>query len=62
MWATAIKKAIGYASVEDYYDIQQDLGKGKFGVVKLAIHKKTGAKVAIKCIKKKAMKVKELEL
>ena len=62
MWAAAIKKAIGYSNVEDFYEIQHDLGKGKFGVVKLGIHKKTGAKVAIKCIKKKAMKLKELEL
>ena len=57
-----IKKAIGYSSLEDYYDIKDILGKGKFGAVRLAIHKKSGNKVAIKVIKKKDMKLKELEL
>lgn len=57
-----VKCAIGYSSIEDYYEIKTDLGKGKFGQVKLAIHKKTQKKVAIKVIKKKDMKLKELEL
>ena len=41
-WAEVIKEAIGYANIEDYYEVQKTLGKGKFGQVKLAIHKKTG--------------------
>jgi serine/threonine protein kinase len=57
-----LKSAVGYSSIEDFYDIHQDLGKGKFGQVKLAIHKKTQRKVAIKVIKKKNMSLKELEL
>jgi len=48
--------------LEDYYEIKGDLGKGKFGAVKLGVHRKTGRKVAIKVIKKKDMKIKELEL
>lgn len=40
-WIFQIKSAIGYTSVEDYYEILNDLGKGKFGLVKLALHKKT---------------------
>jgi len=61
-WIRVIKHAIGYANIEDYYQIKSDLGKGKFGQVKLAIHKKTQKKVAIKVIKKKDMQLRELEL
>ena len=39
-----------------------NLGKGKFGEVKLARHLKTNEKVAIKVIRKKHMSIKELEL
>jgi serine/threonine protein kinase len=57
-----LKAAVGYTSVEDFYDLKANLGKGKFGLVRLATHKKTGKKVAIKCIKKKDMQPHELEL
>ncbi len=30
-WVKVIKSAIGYANIEDFYEIQGDLGKGKFG-------------------------------
>jgi len=42
------------AKIEDTYEIKDDLGKGAFSVVKLAINKKTGEKVAVKVIDKKA--------
>ena len=61
-WVYVIKKSIGYSNIEDYYEIRGDLGKGKFGLVKLATHKKTGKFVAIKVIRKKDLKLKELEL
>lgn len=48
--------------MEDFYEILSDLGKGKFGLVKLGLHIKTKKKVAIKVIKKKNMSLKELEL
>jgi len=38
------------------------LGKGKFGQVRLAVHKKTGIQVAVKIIHKKGMQMHELEL
>lgn len=61
-WMTMIKKAIGYANLFDFYDVKEALGKGKFGTVKLGIHKKTGKKVAIKVMKKKAMTKQDVEL
>jgi len=40
--------------IEEFFDIKEDLGKGAFSVVKLAINKKTGERVAVKVIDKKA--------
>lgn len=38
-WVSNIKKAIGYANLFDYYDVKEAIGKGKFGTIKLGIHK-----------------------
>jgi serine/threonine protein kinase len=59
---TAIKKVIGYSNLFDFYDIKDTLGKGKFGLVKSAIHKKTGKGVAVKIMSKKEMTVSDIEL
>lgn len=61
-WINAIKKVIGYSSLFDYYEIQESLGKGKFGLVKAAVHKKTGKRVAVKVMSKKEMSVSDVEL
>lgn len=54
-WSANIKKAIGYSSFFDYYEMLDDIGEGKFGLVKLGVHKKTKERVAIKIIKKESM-------
>jgi hypothetical protein len=41
-WMSQIKEAIGYTNLFDFYDMKTNLGKGQFGLVKLATHKKTG--------------------
>ena len=46
-----IKKAIGYVKFSDLYEMKEVIGKGKFGVVNLGIHRKTGQQVAIKILK-----------
>lgn len=61
-WVAKIKEAIGYANLTDFYDVKEAVGKGKFGTVKLGIHKKTGRKVAIKVMKKKQMNQQDVEL
>lgn len=61
-WIDAIKKVIGYSNLFDYYDVKETLGKGKFGLVKTAIHKKSGKRVAIKVMSKKEMTVQDVEL
>jgi serine/threonine protein kinase len=46
---------MGYSNVFQYYTLENTLGKGQFGLVKLAIHKHTNKKVAVKQVKKKNM-------
>jgi len=46
----------------DFYDVGENLGKGKYGVVKLAVHKRTKQEVAVKIVKKKDLSLKDLEL
>ena len=61
-WVKAIKKVIGYQNLFDHYEIQDTLGKGKFGLVKGAIHKKSQKRVAVKVMSKKEMSVSDIEL
>jgi len=42
------------ATIEENYDIGDEIGKGAFSIVKKAKHKKTGEPVAVKVIDKKA--------
>lgn len=61
-WIEAIRKVIGYSNLFDFYEIKNTLGKGKFGLVKAAVHKKTNKKVAVKVMTKKDMTVQDMEL
>ena len=61
-WVNSLKEAIGYKSFFEYYEMLDDIGEGKFGVVKLGLHKKTKEKVAIKIIKKENMNSTDIEL
>lgn len=62
-WVHALREAAGYRAVSDYYDMSKKvLGKGKFGIVKLATHLKTGKEVAIKMVSKTEMSPEDLEL
>jgi len=62
-WIIALREAAGYRCVADFYDTSKKvLGKGKFGIVKLAVHKKTKKEVAIKMVSKTEMSPEDLEL
>ena len=61
-WIEKLKIATGYTNLLEIYDVKNKLGSGKFGLVKLGIHKKTGEKVAIKIMKKSTMDSSDLEL
>lgn len=61
-WMKNMRKATGYANLTDIYDVKDKLGNGKFGLVRLGIHKTTGRKVAVKIMNKKDMTLQDLEL
>lgn len=61
-WVDKIKKSIGYSNLHDFYELKENLGKGKYGLVKKGIHKKSGKIVAIKIVKKKELSLKDVEL
>lgn len=61
-WVEKIKQAIGYANLHDFYDLENSLGKGKYGIVKKGRHKKSGREVAVKIVKKKELSLKDIEL
>ena len=54
-----IKEAIGYMKFADFYELKEVIGKGKFGVVNLGIHRKTQQQVAVKIINKDSIKTLE---
>lgn len=62
IWVEKMKNATGYADLTEIYEIKEKLGNGKFGLVRLGVHKKTGQKVAIKIMTKKDMTTQDLEL
>jgi len=39
---------MGYSNMFKFYELNKTLGKGQFGLVKLAVHKQTGKKAAVK--------------
>lgn len=61
-WLHNLKKAIGYQTFTDHYEILNEIGQGTFGVVKLGVHKFTNTKVAVKIITKSKLKPTEYEL
>jgi tRNA A-37 threonylcarbamoyl transferase component Bud32/Ca2+-binding EF-hand superfamily protein len=52
-WLNKLHLSIDYKNLLDLYEIKEKTGKGKFGLVKHAIHKETGKEVAIKIMSKK---------
>ena len=52
-WVESIRKVVHYSNLNDLYEIKGPLCKGKFGLVKLGVHKESGRQVAIKIINKK---------
>jgi hypothetical protein len=61
-WITALNAVIKYSSINEFYDMKGMIGKGKYGVVREAVHKQTGIHVAIKGLVKAKMKEEDLEM
>lgn len=62
LWTSCLRRSIGYENFFDHYEMLDEIGEGKFGLVKLGLHYKTKQKVAIKIIKKESMEISDLEL
>jgi serine/threonine protein kinase len=54
-WTEKLQLAMQSANISHFYELDKTLGKGQFGLVKLAYHKKNNKKVAIKQVKKRNM-------
>ena len=61
-WMKKLKNAINFTNINEKYDIQEQIGKGKFAIVYKGIHKSTGRTVAIKILNKQDMTTIDLEL
>lgn len=61
-WLKLIRRATGYQSLTDIYDVKEKLGNGKFGLVRLGIHKENYRRVAVKIMSKKDMSTQDQEL
>ena len=48
MWTNKLQQVMQSTNVTVHYQLDKTLGKGQFGLVKLAYHKKDRKKVAIK--------------
>jgi serine/threonine protein kinase len=61
-WLSNIRKATGFQNLTDIYDVKEKLGNGKFGLVRLGIHKESYRRVAVKIMSKKDMTTQDMEL
>ncbi len=61
-WIKVLKEVTKYSELEDNYIVQNSLGSGKFGLVKLGKSKQNLRMVAIKTLKKKEMSHSDLDL
>ena len=61
-WMKKLKNAINFTNINEKYDIQEQIGKGKFAIVYKGIHKTTDRVVAIKILNKQDMTTIDLEL
>jgi len=62
VWVKNFKKAIGYENFTDFYEVNETLGEGLFGIVKKGIHLKTRKIVAVKIINKEKLRPGEIDL
>ena len=61
-WSDAIISLNKCANINSFYEMNGIIGKGKFGVVRNAIHKETKTRVAVKGLVKSKMKPEDLEM
>ena len=42
IWLKKLREVVGDSNMFDYYNLEDNIGKGQFGLVKLATHRKNG--------------------
>lgn len=52
-WVKIMTEIAGFSELTDFYKLDQTLGQGQFGQVKLGYHLKNGTKTAVKIVGKK---------
>ena len=62
LWLDSLRAATGSSLLTKDYTIGDEIGSGKFGVIKLCTNKKTKKKYALKILSKKDMDSSDLEL
>jgi serine/threonine protein kinase len=62
IWLEKLRIVTGFTNLTDLYEIKEQVGNGKFGLIKIGINKKTRKQVAIKIMSKKDMTNQDLEL
>ena len=60
-WMEAIRYHANVHSIEDYYDIREELGVGRFSSVRIGVSKQSGKQYAIKIIDKSDIDERERE-
>ena len=61
-WITILSKLLHTKNINDYYEIKEQIGRGKFSVVNLGLDIQTNKKYAIKTINKSNLLPSDLEL
>jgi serine/threonine protein kinase len=62
VWLEKLRVTTGYIELNDIYDVKEVIGKGKFGLVRLGVHKESKRLVAIKIMNRKQMSNQDQEL
>jgi serine/threonine protein kinase len=61
-WYAALRRSCKAVPFDEVYTLGEELGRGRFSVVHVALHKETGRRYAVKVINKKALSESESEL
>lgn len=60
-WHATLKQALQQTTIEDHLSLEgHTLGQGQFGKVKLGVDPRSGLKVAVKCVRKRDLKIIEM--
>ena len=60
MWLRTIRKAIGYEDLYEAYNVKDKIGSGRFGFVRVGLHRGKNRDVAIKIMNKRDMTTNDL--